>query len=289
MNTIKNDTEKLKKELWHIKKVALPNLEEKISSSSNGGVDTTEIENRLTTLEGGFSSLSTQTETNSTAIGTLDDEVTEIATNLAEQNKTLDGHLEKINSNEENISSLTTSLSDIVQVQSTLTDKVEGLQTFQTTTSNKLSTLEGAQSSLSDKITSLEETQSSHTQKITTLEETLSQHGQTLETISTEQTTQNTRITRVEEQCSRINTVADTADTALFLADDNTLRIVQVENEVTTLRQQVAELQNSSGGSGDTTELENKITALDTRVTALESTVNTLSYDLWELKGLLGL
>ncbi len=127
MNTIQNDTERLKKEIWHLKKVVLPNLEDKISSSGGGGgtADTSEIESeveniktRLNSLEAGFSSLSNSVETNCTAIGALDDEV------LALQNTTT--------SQGESISNLSNSLDEVATAQTDCTQRLEAVESAQT-------------------------------------------------------------------------------------------------------------------------------------------------------------
>ncbi len=122
MNTIQNDTERLKKEIWHIKKVVLPNLEEKISSNGGGGTaDTSEIEKeitniktRLNALEAGFSNVSNGVETNATAIGALDDEVSALQ--------------DTTNSQEESVSNLSNLVSEIERTQATHTQEYDTLK-----------------------------------------------------------------------------------------------------------------------------------------------------------------
>ncbi|MBO5022668.1 MAG: hypothetical protein J6C53_04280 [Clostridia bacterium] len=135
MNTIQNDTERLKKEIWHLKKVVLPNLEEKISSGGGGGTaDTGEIENeieniktRLNSLEAGFSSLSSSVETNCTAIGALDDEISALQNTTTSQG--------------ESISNLSNSLDEVTDAQTNCTQRLEEVESTQTSHAKEYQTL----------------------------------------------------------------------------------------------------------------------------------------------------
>ena len=127
MNTIQNDTERLKKELWHLKKVTLPNLEERISAGGGGSpTDTGEIQNqinniktRLESLEAGFSGVSNGMETNATAIGELDGQISQLQATQSSQG--------------ESISTLTTSLGEIAAAQTSCTERMTTIESTQTT------------------------------------------------------------------------------------------------------------------------------------------------------------
>lgn len=245
MNTLNNDLETLKKEVWHLNRVVIPSIMSTLSTLTSG-TDLVAMKSTLQEHQALLDEIATQlssceeaTSANAQTISTISSKVIQIESSITSMQEQLSSHSTSITNIEGNVSALQTDVSTLQTDVSTLQTNVSNLQTSLTSTQSDVSTLQTNVSTLQTQMGDVEED---------------------IEFITELNTNQSVSILKINNSISQINEDLGGVTTSI---DSQGQSIEDISANITTLQE-------------DNSNLTSEVDALKTTVAILNNTISEL-------------